>query len=166
MSFDLYAQQDVTREPIPVTLTDLRHRMAPHPTHGHVHPVAFLVPADGDNRGWMDDLLLDAKAGPEELGVQGQYDPRAEAEAERRLRIRLAKHCVKRIENVQDDDRVVDTDEPAKILEFMLKIPKFVVMKIKRYVENAVNFQRKLEDIPTLPPASTVDALAKKSPPV
>ncbi len=136
MAFDTYAAQDMSPDPVPLKLVDLRG------VNGNP-PTIYVVPAGEENAGWMSDSYLDATGDVAEVGDARFHELAQSVKDERsvRLRRRLARHVVKRLEHVVHDDGRI-ADGPDDILEFMLKIPLFVMRRILLFVIDPKNFQR------------------------
>lgn len=153
MPFDTYAQQDVDPTPVPLQIVSLRNR------GGRPSPIVHVVPADlMTNPQWAEEIVNDADGDVAEIGVgRPAFDAGKEARETDKLRRRLARCIVKQIENVYEDDGTPTPSTPAKILEWMLAIPRVDVLRISRYAQNLDNFRRPLPE-----PAATDAQLAKK----
>lgn len=128
MPFNGYRSQDIDPTPLPLVLADLRS------PGGKPSPCVHVV-STANNTGWIESLLDDADDdGPAKVGDgEVKYDPKREAAVEKRLRERLARHVVKKLENVYHDDGRI-ADGPTDIMEFMTSIPKFIVLRILAWV--------------------------------
>ncbi len=151
MAFDTYAAQDTAPDPIPLKLVDLRGKNG-------VPPIIHVVSAGEENAGWMADNYLDATGDIAEVGDAKYHELSQAVRDERNLRLRrrLARNVVKRLEHVVHDDGR-NADGPEDILDFMTQIPLFVVRKILMFVIDPKNFQRAANI-----PAAAPDVIAGK----
>jgi hypothetical protein len=155
MSFTSYSAQDVQTEAVPLVLASLRNVGRAKP-----NPIVHLLHTGTTNPKYIEAEIADADDAPS-VGASsgGDFDIAREEAATVRLRKRLALHAVRGLEGVYHDDGREVTGTPAEIMEFLLAIPKFVVLQIRGWSKDPVNFQG---DAPAPATPTNVEGVAKK----